>query len=535
MSTPDLSTHASDTAPSARSERRSRRDNKRRGRGFAFVDRVTPIVQQLPPTEVLSAEGVAQIHAASMRLLRETGILIVDYPQAVETFRKNGAIISGDNLVKLDEDALLHWVRKAPSTFTWLARDPAKNLPIGGRHTVFAPVYGPPFVIDLDRGRRSATIEDFRNFAKLAYMAELMHSNGGTLCEPNDIDVRERHLDMLLAHATLSDKAFMGSVTHRENARDTVELCALIFGADAIRKNPATVSLINASSPLRFDDRMFGALEIYARANQALLVTPFIVAGAMSPSTLAATLAQQNAEALFGIAYAQMIKPGTPCIYGSFLANIDMKSGAPCFGTPEDNLALYAGAQMARSYGLPYRSGGTFTASRIPDAQSGYESASTMLATVQGGVNFVLHAAGWLEGGLMSGYEKFVLDLEMCAMLARQARGISLTEEDFAWDAYAEVGPGNHFLGAQHTLRHYDTAFYQHSVFNMDNYEKWQSEGSEDSYHSANKIWKRMLEEYQQPAMDPALAEALNAFVERRRADIRAGNLIRKDTEAWMI
>jgi trimethylamine---corrinoid protein Co-methyltransferase len=335
---------------------------------------------------------------------------------------------------------------------------------------------------------------------------------------------------MLLAHATLSDKAFMGSVTHKENARDTVELCEILYGADAIRKKPATVSLINASSPLRFDDRMFGALEVYAKANQALLVTPFIVAGAMSPSTLAATLAQQNAEALFGIAYAQMINPGTPCIYGSFLANIDMKSGAPCFGTPEDNLALYAGAQMARSYGLPYRSGGTFTASRIPDAQSGYESASTMLASVQGGVNFVLHAAGWLEGGLMSGYEKFVLDLEVCAMFARQAGGISLTEEDFAWDAYDEVGPGNHFLGAQHTLRHYDTAFYQHGVFNMDNYEKWESEGSEDSYRTANKVWKRMLEEYQQPAMDPALTEALNTFVERRRADIRAGKLVREDT-----
>jgi trimethylamine--corrinoid protein Co-methyltransferase len=244
---------------------------------------------------------------------------------------------------------------------------------------------------------------------------------------------------------------------------------------------------------------------------------------------MAATLAQQNAEALFGICYAQMLNPGTPCIYGSFLANIDMKSGAPCFGTPEANLALYAGAQMARNYKLPYRSGGNFTASRIPDAQAGYESASTMLATVQAGVNFVLHAAGWLEGGLMAGYEKFMLDLEVCGMMAKYVQGIGLTDEDFAWDAYAEVGPGNHFLGSQHTMRHYETAFYQHVVFNMDNYEKWESEGSADSYKRANAIWKQMLNEYQPPAIDEGVKEALLEFVEKRRAEIRNGKLIRAD------
>jgi len=252
-------------------------------------------------------------------------------------------------------------------------------------------------------------------------------------------------------------------------------------------------------------------------------VTPFIIAGAMSPSTMAATLAQQNVEALFGICYAQMLNPGTPCIYGSFLANIDMRSGAPCFGTPENALALYAGAQMARHYNLPFRSGGNFTASRIPDAQAGYESAGTMWPTVQAGVNFVLHAAGWLEGGLIAGYEKFILDLEMCGMMARFVNGIGLADEDFAWDAYAEVGPGQHFLGAQHTMRHYETAFYQHTVFNMDNYEKWEEEGSIDTYGRANAIWKRMLKEYEAPSLDPALAEELNAFAEHRRAEIRAG------------
>jgi len=354
-------------------------------------------------------------------------------------------------------------------------------------------------------------------------MAEHLHHAGGTLVEPNDIDARERHLDMLLAHITLSDKAFMGSVVFADSARDTVSMAEILLGAEAIRENPGVLALINASSPLRFDDRMFGALEVYARARQAILVTPFIIAGAMSPSTMAATLAQQNAEALFGICYAQMLNPGTPCVYGSFLANIDMKSGAPCFGTPEDALALYGGAQLARHYHLPYRSGGNFTASRIPDAQAGYESAGTMWPTVQAGVNFVLHAAGWLEGGLIAGYEKFVIDLEICGMMARFVNGIPLTEEDFAWDAYQEIGPGQHFLGAQHTMRHYDTAFYQHKIFSMDNYEKWQEEGAQDTYQKANPVWKRMLKEYEAPALDPAIAEELHAFAEGRRAEIRAG------------
>lgn len=519
------------TAPTTERRARRERDARRRQRGFTLVDAIKPLVNTLPLTEVLSPEGVDKIHRASMRLLKEIGILIVDYPRAAETFRRHGAIVeerSDGQLVKIDEDTLLHFVRQAPASFVQRARNPAKDVPIGGRHTVFAPVYGPPFVLDLDRGRRQATIEDFRNFVRLTYMSEHLHHDGGTLCEPNDVDVKERHLDMLFAHITLSDKAFMGSVTHKENARDTVAMAEIVFGAEAIRERPAVLSLINASSPLRFDDRMFGALEVYAQAKQALLITPFLIAGAMSPVSMAATLAQQNAEALFGICYAQMLNPGTPCIYGSFLANIDLRSGAPCFGTPEGNLALYAGAQMARHYNLPYRSGGNFTASRIPDAQAGYESASTFTATVQAGVNFVLHAAGWLEGGLIAGYEKFILDLEMCGMMAKFVQGIGLDEEDFAWDAYEEVGPGSHFLGSQHTMRHYETAFYQHAVFNMDNYEKWESEGAEDAYKRANAVWKRMLQAYQPPALDAGVEEALREFVEKRRAEIRTGRLVRE-------
>lgn len=519
-------------------DRRQRRREARRPAAPAHPG-VKPLDLKIPFVEVLSAEGVEKIHQASMRLLKEVGILIVDYPPAAETFKRNGAAVewverehtypNGDtaqvkgHLVRLDEEMLLRFVKQAPAAFTQLARNPQNNLAIGGRTTVFAPVYGPPFVGSIDFGRRRATLADFQNFARLAYMAEHIHHNGGTLCEPNDVDVKERHLDMLMAHITLSDKAFMGSVTHADNARDTVTMSRILFGEEAIRQNPATLSLINASSPMRFDDRMLGALEVYARARQAVLVTPFIIAGAMSPSTMAATLAQQNAEALFGIGYAQMLSPGAPCIYGSFLANIDMKSGAPCFGTPEDALALYAGAQMARRYNLPYRSGGNFTGSRIPDAQAGYESASTMWPTVQAGVNFVLHAAGWLVGGLIAGYEKFVIDLEMCGMMARFVNGVGLTDEDFAWDAYQDTPPGGHFLGAAHTLRHYDTAFYQHKIFSMDNYESWELKGSPDAYKAANAVWKKMLKDYERPPLDPAIAEELNAFMEQRRRELREG------------
>ncbi len=519
------------SARERRSRRRDARKRNRRGQAKPQIAHVQPLHNNLPLTEVLTQENIEAIHQASMRLLKDTGILILDYPSALETFRQNGAKVEGE-MVYLDEDTLMHFVNQAPSSFTHLARNPANNLAIGGRNTVFAPVYGPPFVADLDRGRRPAQIKHFQDLAKLIYMIPDLHSAGGTIVEPNDIDIHERHLDMLMAHLTLSDKAIMGSVTHADNARDTVTICEILFGAEAIRENPATVSLINASSPLRFDDRMFGALEVYAQAGQAAIISPFIVVGAMSPSTLAGTLAQQNAETLFGICYAQMLNPGkAPVIYGQFLANIDMKSGAPCFGTPENALTLYAGAQMARYYKLPFRSGGNFTSSRIPDAQAGYESAGTIWPTVQAGTNFVLHAAGWLEGGLISGYEKLVLDAEMLGMMARYVRGIGFTDDDFAWDAFDEVGPGNHFLGSAHTLRHYNTAFYQHKVFNMDNYEKWEEEGSEDTYKKANKVWKQMLKDYEQPALDESILEELNDFVAHRRAELQA----RKPRTEWEI
>jgi len=476
-------------------------------------------VNNLPHTEVLSGEGIETIHKASMRLLAKTGMLVLDFPRALETFRENGAKVEGD-MVWIDEDTLMHFVSMAPSSFTLLARNPDNNLPVGGRNTFFSPAYGPPFVSDRDRGRRPGTIDDFRDLARLTYMISHLHHAGGVIVEPNDINVGERHLDMLMAHITLSDKSFMGSVTRPDNARDSVTMAEILLGRQAIRENPALLSIISISSPLRMDDRMLGALEVYAKANQAMILASFIIVGAMSPTTLAATIAQQNAESLFAIAYAQMLNPGTPCVQGPFLPTVDMKSGAPCFGTPESALALYACAQLARRYNLPFRSGGNYTASQIPDAQAGYESASSLWPTVQAGTNVVLHAAGWLEGGLTTGYEKLILDAETLGMMAKYVEGIGLTEEDFAWDAYGEAGHGGHFLGTAHTLRHYETAFYQHKVFNMDSFEKWEEEGSQDAYLRANGIWKQMLSDYEQPALDDTITEELTAFVAHRRAEI---------------
>lgn len=501
--------------PRVRSGRR-RRDEPVR------AEPVHPILRNLPPVNVLDEAGVETIHRASMRLLRDVGMLIVDFPRALETFRQNGAKVEGER-VWIDEATLMHFVSQAPPSFTWRARNPANSVPIGGSHTVLAPVYGPPFVSEYKQGRRPSTLADFHNFAKLTAMTPHLHCAGGVLCEPNDVPNAERHLDMLLGHITLSDKAFLGSVTHAHNAVDTVTILEILFGKAAVRETPCTMAIVNASSPLRYDDRMFGVVEVYAKANQPAVFTPFIIAGAMSPSTMAATIAQLNAETLFGICYAQMVNPGCPAVYGSFLANIDMRSGAPCFGTAENTLAMFAGGQMARRYNIPYRSGGNFTASRIPDAQAGYESAGTMWPTIQAGTHFVLHAAGWLEGGLIASFEKFVIDLEMCAMVERYARGIALSDEDFAWDAYEEAGPGQHFLGTAHTMRHYRTAFHQHNVFSMDNYEKWEEEGSEDTYKKANAVYKKMLRRYEKPELDEAVLEELNDFVVWRRGEIQKG------------
>lgn len=476
------------------------------------------ITYNLPVYELLSAEGLEVLHQASMRILSEFGIDFYD-EEARAILKSHGADVRGDT-VRFDPKLVEEYVSRAPRQFTQLARNPQNHVSIGGNSMVFAPVYGPPYVLDLERKRREATIEDFRNFVKLAYLSPYLHHSGGTVVEPTDEPVATRHLDMILSHIQYSDKAFMGSVTSAENAADSVAMAELVFGAEAIRENPAVISLINVSSPRRFDDRMLGALKTYARARQAVIITPFILAGAMGPTTIAGTVAQQNAEALAGIALAQMIEPGTPVVYGSFLTNIDLQSGAPVFGSPESQLGLFASAQLARRYGLPFRGGGMFSSSKIPDAQAGYESVMVMLPTVLARVNFVLHAAGWLENGLVSGYEKFVCDCEVLGMFHTWAKGLDLSEDSLALDAIAEVPPGGHHLGTEHTMRRFRTAFYRAELFDYNSAEQWELSGAEDTYARAHKKVKEMLAEYTPPPLDPGVEEALKDFVARRKREL---------------
>jgi trimethylamine--corrinoid protein Co-methyltransferase len=354
---------------------------------------------------------------------------------------------------------------------------------------------------------------------KLTYMSPGLHHSGGTVCEPVDIPVNKRHLDMIYSHLRYSDKPFMGSVTHPERAEDTVRMAKLVFGDDFVDDHTVITSLINANSPMTYDATMLGAATVYARNNQATMISPFLLAGAMSPVTVAGTVTQILAEALAGMAYIQLVRPGAPVIFGTFASAVSMQSGAPTFGTPEPSLVLFAAAALARRLGVPFRSGGALCASKIPDAQAAYESANTLQTSALAGVNFMLHTAGWLEGGLVMGYEKFIIDADQANMVAVLLGGIDMSENGQAMDALREVGPGAHFFGAAHTQANFERAFYRSTIADNNRFEQWELEGSKDAAQRANAIWKSMLRDYEPPAIDPALDQALQDYVARRKSE----------------
>ncbi len=505
----------------ARAGRRARgggggREARRAVRSGGGAAKRTFINRKIPVFEPLSEEGLAIVEQNAETVLEEIGIEFRDDPEALEIWKGAGADLDGER-VRFPKGLCRELIKTAPASFVQHARNPERSVTIGGENTVFAPVYGPPFVRDLDQGRRYATIEDFRNFVKLAYMAPAVHHSGGTVCEPVDIPVNKRHLDMVYAHLRYSDLPIMGSVTAPERAQDTVDMAKIVFGEDFVDQNTVCVSLINANSPMTFDATMLGALKVYARNNQATIVTPFILSGAMAPVTPVGVMTQTLAEALAGIAFAQLVRPGAPVILGSFASSISMQSGAPTFGTPEPALVLYGMAQLARRLGLPFRSGGSLCAGKIPDAQSAHESSQTLLPTVLGGVNFVLHAAGWLEGGLASSYEKFVIDADQLGMMQVMLEGYDLSENGQAMDAIREVGPGSHYLGCAHTQANFETAFYRSQVADNNSFEQWESEGAKDTAQRANWIWKKWLADYQAPPIDPAVDEALQAFIREKK------------------
>lgn len=473
---------------------------------------------RMPRYEVLSQDAMATLDGGWRRLVSEIGVEFMD-DRALELFRQAGQRVE-ENTVFLDPEFVLEQVAKAPREFDVQARNPRHNIHIGGESMAFGAVYGPPFVRE-GAVRRDATMDDFRNFTRLAQTFRVLDSAGGIICEPNDTPLDSRHLDMTYALQTLTDKVYMGNVVSGVNARDTIAMTEILFGSRAsIEETPATISLINCNSPLHWDDRMLESLFEYVAANQPVVLTPFILMGAMSPVTIPAALVQQMAEALSGIALAQLIRPGAPVIFGSFLSNIDMQSGSPTFGTPESGIGLLCTGQIARSFGLPFRTGGGLTSSQVPDAQAGYEALMTMLPTFLAGANWVMHSAGWLEGGLVAGYEKFIVDVEILQMLQAEFTPLEIDEASLAFDAHAEVGHGGHFLGAAHTMERFRTCFYRPMLSSSENFERWSRNGGKDTAERAGDIYRTRLTEFEQPPLDDAIRLELEEYVVRRRAEL---------------
>ncbi|MBA2509506.1 MAG: trimethylamine methyltransferase family protein [Nocardioidaceae bacterium] len=473
---------------------------------------------KMPRYEILSADAMDKLDAGWRRIVTEIGVEFMSEP-ALEMFRAAGQRVV-DNTVFLDPEFVLAQVAKAPAEFDIAARNPDHSVRIGGDAMAFGAVYGPPFVRQ-GQVRRDATMDDYRNFARLAQSFDALDSAGGVVCEPNDAPLDSRHLDMTYALMTLTDKLFMGNVVSGLNARDVLAMCDICFGGRAaIEATPVTISLINCNSPLRWDDRMLDALFEYVGAAQPVVLTPFLLMGAMSPVTIPAALVQQIAEALSGIALAQLIRPGAPVVFGSFLSTINMQSGSPTFGTPESGIGLLCTGQIARHFGLPFRSGGALTSSQVPDAQAGYEALMSMLPAFLAGANWVMHSAGWLEGGLVAGFEKFIVDVELLQMLQAEFTPLEIDDDSLAFGAHEEVGHGGHFLGAMHTMERFRTCFYRPLLSSSDNYERWVKNGALDTAARAENIWQQRLESYEQPALDEGIRAELEDFVTRRRREL---------------
>ena len=516
-------TDMNDSTGEAPTERTGRRGGGRSARKAARASASTGaaafITRSLTPFDIVSTEGLELLEHNAETILEEVGVEIRDYPSAIERFRAAGAEVDGSR-VRFPRGLCRSIVTAtAPAVYTQHGRNPERNVQIGGDATVFAPNYGSPFVHDLDSGRRYATLADFENFVRLAYMSPYLHHSGGTVCEPVDVPVSKRHLDMVHAHLRYSDKPFMGSVTAGSRAADSVEMARIAFGGDLADRTVMT-SPINAPSPRVWDATMLEAAEVYAENNQASIFTPFILSGAMAPVTPAGVAAQTLAEALVGMTFAQLVRPGAPVVFGSFASSMSMQTGAPTFGTPEPAIVLYTVAALARRLNVPFRSGGSLCASKLPDAQAAYESMATLMPTVLGGVNFALHAARWLEGGLAIGYEKFVLDCDQLGAMHKLVQGLDLSENGQAVDAIRDNEPGNHFLGTAHTLANFESAFYRSTTADNSSFEQWTEEGGLDAAQRANRIWKGQLASYEAPPLDDAIAEELTDYVERRRAEI---------------
>ncbi|MDX1689669.1 MAG: trimethylamine methyltransferase family protein [Acidimicrobiia bacterium] len=500
--------------------RRGRRGRRARASADRAAAAITQPLLRIPPYEVATAEQVAEIHDASMRILEEAGIAFYD-DEAHRILTDHGVAVDDDGIARFDRALVEELVEAAPAEFTHLARNPERSVVVGGDHIVFAPVAGPPFVEDRGGGRREGTYDDLVAFVKMTQTTPYLHCQGTEIVVPNDVAFHERGLDIVYAHLRHGDKPIMGHYPVGVTARDSVEMARIVFGAETVESNHVLLGTVNVSSPRRLDDRMLGALIAYVRANQPVMITPFVLAGAMGPASILGSVAQANAEALAGVVFAQMVRPGVPVVYGPFLATVDLQSGSPVMGSAESTLAQFLASQMARRYELPFRAAGGYTSGKRPDGQSGIEAAISSFSSLLSKPNFVLHAAGWMENGLTTSYEKFALDLELLGVLLRMAEGVPWGPEEWAFDAVLEeVPPGGHHLGTAHTLGRFRTAFHRPDLFDYDSFETWNAAGAASAEERAARAWRDLLDRWEDPGLDEAVDEELHDYMERRRREI---------------
>jgi trimethylamine--corrinoid protein Co-methyltransferase len=482
------------------------------------------ITRGIPPYDLLSEDALVRIEQAADRILAEIGIEFRDDPDTVDLFRKAGGEVRplSDSAwnIRFAPGLIRSLCATAPAEFTQLARNPARSVQIGGKAMVFAPSYGSPFIMETDGTRRYATLDDFQNLVKLGQSSPWLHHSGGTICEPTDVAVNKRHLDMVYAHMRYSDRAFLGSITAPERAEDSIEMCRILFGPDVVDRNCVIMGNFNSTSPLVWDGVSTRSIRIYAAAGQGSIHLPFLLGGAVSPVTMAGALAQSLAESMTGVALTQLVRPGAPAILATFLSSLSLRSGSPTFGTPEPALGSLVMGQLARRMNLPLRCSGNFSTSKLPDAQAMTQSMMSMMAAVQCGANYILHSAGFLDGLLSMSYEKFVLDTDLCAALHAYLRGIEVTDDTLAVDALAEGGPGAHMFGTAHTLRHYETAYWDSALDDYQTWETWNEQGREDSITRAERRWKQTLAAYEPPPMDQGTDDALRDFIARKKSSM---------------
>jgi len=499
---------------------RNRNRGKRRAGQAAPAQVRTPyIMRKIGTYNVLSEEGLYLIEENADRILNETGMEFLDDPDILRVFKEAGCDVQGSR-VRFEPDFCRKTIQaNAPESFQQHARNPENDVLIGSNATVLCPSWGPPFVHDLDKGRRYATYEDFKTLVKLHQTIPWLHHSGGVVCEPVDLPANKRHLDMLYAHIKYSDRPFMGAFIGAERATHAIDMARILFGEQTVANKPVLYCVSNTNAPLVMDANMSGSLKTYAMANQPVACTPWVLTGAMSPCTVAGTLAQVLAEALATLTLVQLINPGAPCLMGSFASTMSMQSGSPTFGTPEAGQMVLAAGQLARRLGVPLHTVGTLSASKLPDGQSQQEGTWGLLMSMFAGANVINHATGWLEGGLTTSFEKTLVDADLCGKLARFFDGIDLSENAQAMDAIATTGPGQHFLGAEHTQQNFLSALFRPETPDNNSFEQWTSDGGFDTAQRANKLLKSHLEQYQQPALDPSIDDALQDYIARRKTE----------------